>query len=254
MPETGRKLARKAIWAVAAAFLGGIGVWLFSKTQETVETALAGPPLSILVDYDDADPFFPGLVTSALVIDASHSIAELSQEDVEGRHWRNRTWEWSDIATYYHLIRVEFRTPLDEQVIITSIEPRIIARAAPKAGWFVADGGCGAMQVKTAYIDFDAENPRAELSGFEDPDQTLIYVTKNDAEVVEFFARTSEHYVEWVYELEFTTSQGKFSATIDHDGAPFKVSSERGSEAFTFDRETKGFVRVPEWDDGIDMC
>ncbi|AVO36673.1 hypothetical protein [Pukyongiella litopenaei] len=254
MSEDAKPLWARAGWVIAAAFLAGLGGWIFTQTRDRVQASFEGAPLVLHVEHDTGEPMNPGLVTSALVTGTEHRPEDITAAETENFGWRNRSRDWSDIATRTHAIRVEFRTSLAEPVVIRRIEPRILKRADPLAGWFIADGGCGGMALRTAFVDFDAEAPKAMLSGFDDPDTEVFYVSRNEVEIVEFHAMTTSHYVEWVYDIHYTTPAGPQVTTIDNDGAPFRMSGEASSKAYTFDYSTGSIIRYPDWDGGIVMC
>lgn len=255
MSDDSKPLWARASWVIAAAFLAGLGGWIFTQTRDRVQASFEGSPLVLHIEYDTGEPMNPGLFTSALVTGTEHRPEDITTVETENLGWRSRTRDWSDVAAHSHAIRVEFRTSLSEPVVVRRIEPRILKRSDPLEGWFIADsGGCGGMALRSAFVDFDAEAPKVMLSGFDNPDTEVFYVSRNEVEIVEFHAMTTAHYIEWVYDIHYTTPAGPQVATIDHNGAPFRLSGEANSKAYIYNYSTRSIVRYPDWDGGIIIC
>lgn len=254
MAEAAKPGWRQAAWVVATASLAAAGAYLFTLSRSVVEDAVDGPPLRVRVvgerDFLTERP----LVVSALVTDPARTVADLTADDVEAFGWYATTHGWSDVATAVHAIRLEFRTDEAGPVVIERIVPRLVARAAPKTGWFIARGGCGVLPIRRAGLDLDAPTPTVTPRAADGARLAKLFVTRDEVEILQVEAVTERHYVEWVLDVEYSASSGTGSLRIDDDGAPFKLSSEVGSAAYRLDWQTRSFERHPAWDDGIDMC
>lgn len=241
--------------AILSAFGAAIGGFLFTSGQSLVEDAMEGPPLTARVLLASEFQTDRNPVTSTLVPLDGPTPAELGADSVEGANWYRTTWDWSDVATLTHDIRLELRTTLPQQVLIESITPRILTRTEPTTGWYIADGGCGMMMLRLGRINLDDPAPVLRMvNPFEEDTPSQIFVTDSDTEVLQIYATTRKHYVEWVLELAYSAPDGRGTITIDNNGEPFRLTSGIGSQVYVPDWETKDFKRRPDWDNGIVMC
>lgn len=244
----------KVTWAVAAAFLAGFGGWLFTLARSGVELVVNGPALSVRMIPEEDFLSDLALVTSALVSDPAHSISDVPSDRFDSFGWRSVTYDWSNVAAAVHTVRLEFRTEQERPVVIERIEPRILSRNDPIAGWFIGNGGCGSLPIRTGVLNLDEDIPRVQIYDADNTKIDALTVTASDVEIVEVFAHTRRWLVEWTLDIHYSTSSGPSVISIDNDGSPFRLSTEVGSEGYSVEWGNRSFSREPNWDDGIDMC
>ncbi len=255
---------RKIGVATVIAFFAALGTYAFTVTRDTFERTIiiedprSAEPLSARLLVEGQRPFGTKFfVSSPLVIDPARMIDDLTREDAIYPTYREKLGRWSDIATAFHAVRIELRTPLATPVVITDIVPRILERTEPKQGWYIAEFGCGVgfAAIRTAAVDFDADEPVVDFSSPADGESGTFTLTEDHVELFEITASTRDHYVEWVYDFHYTTRDETGILTVDRLGTPFKLSSEIGSRGFRPSVDDgPPFRRVFQWDTGIDGC
>ncbi|MCV3271061.1 hypothetical protein [Roseobacter sinensis] len=256
---------RKIVVATVVAFFAALGTYAFTVTRDTFERTIViedpfppPEPLSARLLVEGPDPFGgAAFVTSPLVTDPDRTIDDLTREDAIYPAYRQKLGQWSDIATAFHAVRIELRTPLETPVVVTDIVPRILERTEPKHGWYLAEGGCGIgfNAIRKAVVDFDLATPVVDFSSPADGESGTFTLTEDHVEVFEITAWTRDHYVEWVYDFHYTTSEDTGVLTVDRLGIPFKLSSEIGSRGFRpVNSADNPFRRMFHWDTGIESC
>jgi hypothetical protein len=254
MSEASTNPLRRPHWVVAAAVLAAFGTYLFGLSRAFIEDVVNGPPLAVRV-IDERDYLSDlTLVTSALVTDPTKTVADLPAAAVDDWGWYHAARAWSDVATARRSIRLEFRTDERGPVVIERVVPRIVRKAPPESGWFVATGGCGLVPVRRGSLDLDAPVPKVDIRAADGGDLAKLYVASGDVEILQIDAYTRRHYVEWTLDVAFSAPDGRGTVTVDAGGEPFKISTEVGSRGYRPDWSSRRLQRYPAWDDGIDMC
>ena len=259
MSDASKNPFRKPHFLIGAAILSvfgaAIGGFLFKSGQTLVEDALDGPPLTARVLLASEFQTDRNPVTSTLVPLDGPTPADLGPDSVENTNWYRSTWDCSDVATLTHDIRLELRTSLPQQVLIESITARVLKRTDPTTGWYIAEGGCGMMMLRLGRINLDDAAPELRMvNPIAEDSPSQMFVTNSDTEVLQIYATTRKHYVEWVLDLSYSAPEGRGTITIDNNGEPFRLTSGIGSQVYVPDWQTKTFVRRPDWDYGIIMC
>jgi hypothetical protein len=230
MADEKTPLHRQIPVILITAFVAGIGGFFANTATGYVRAWLDGPALRVRV-LNGALPAaeLPVAISAMLTGDDAWIEDVVGSPDALDR-WRERSFALSDVATSYHKIRVELRSPSEQPVLVESITPRLLTRADPLGGAFIADGGCGTLQTRKILIDMDEATPSARLletSG--GVSETVLYVSSASVEVLDIMSYTDEHYVEWVLDVAYSGPFSNGVVTVDNAGEPFRLSSERGA-------------------------
>jgi hypothetical protein len=168
-------------------------------------------------------------------------------------------FDWTSkgaIAGSPQIVRLELRATGDEPITVNALRVKVARRAAPLQGWFFANPGCGAEQVRVANVDLDAPTPTVEYEDTEGSSKQLtLSVTRTDVELIEIHARTRTAMVDWTGEVFYSGPDGNGSIEVDDEGRPFRVTSETESDGYRRSIDQPPTLeREPSWDNGIVAC
>lgn len=266
--------ARKAFVAGVALVLGGIGVGIYGSLQGGIERTTKrilkggpGAPLQVTVarpgTFFSAHPWAPYYVMPRRRI-ATPSAVPASAHPSGGSSNDFLDYAWvranGGVAGSAQVVRLQLRGKNDEPVVITAIQPEIVARKPALKGWYLASPGCGAEPLRIA--DFDLDHPK-RFVGYVDAEgresKTLaISITRTDPELVEIHATTRKSLIDWRAKISYSATGGDGQITIDDEGHPFRVSTETASDGYSPDFADSGevtFKRRHAWDGkGIVAC
>lgn len=254
--------------AIAIAFLGGIGAYLATRTTNSIENKLAGPPLVVRVlmpgDFRTGGGLQPYSVTpSTDSTSVKNALRELhfvnagvpdviSKQDSLNEWSRARGGAWGSPQR----LRIELRSRTKEPVTIQGFEVHVVRRKPALAGWYAATAECGPAQVRQARIYLDSNPPQVRFAanGFSpEQSQLTLTVTDTDIELLDLSAITRTGDVEWTAEVRYSGPEGPGRMKIDQDGRPFRVTSEVGSKGYS--NYGSRLERRAEWDSGgIAIC
>lgn len=134
------------------------------------------------------------------------------------------------------VVRLELRATSDEPVTVDAVRVKVISDARPLAGWYTAAASCDFEGVRRARIDLD--RPRRPAR-YVDPGGGAsrapgIKLSGSNPAVIELQAATRRSRVAWTAELTVTAGGGEPQTVtvVDDDGEPFRVTSERSSQAY----------------------
>jgi hypothetical protein len=252
--------ARKVAAGIAAAFIAGLGAWLFGLFKSTAERTFAGSPIGVRVMTSGETP--AGHPYAPYGVMPAGRIPSPSKTDVE-KLANDRGWvlDHGGVAGSPQIVRVELRGESDEPLIVDPIRVNVVNASDPVSGWFVASPGCGGeILVRTIEINLDAAPPSVTyLDDHGQPTEPLtLRVDRQEPQVLELQAYTTRAQVRWTAELPYSTPDGTGSVELNNGGEPFRVTTETASKGYEPHINLKGLGtglhREPGWDNGIDAC
>jgi hypothetical protein len=241
---------RKVIAGLALAFLGGVGAAAFGLARNAGENATkkvfagsSGGPLQVRVarpgTFISGHLWSPYYVIPKNRISGPDTISKAELASLRDKGWVDEAWakEHGGISGSPEVVRLELRGTSDEPVTVTAIRAEVVSeKKPPLKGWYIAQpAGCGPETIRFAFIDLDAAPPTAEY--FKDDSSPAarhlaLSVTRTDAEQIEIWASTKKATVEWRAKIFYSGPKGAGSVTIDDEGRPFQVTTERSSDGY----------------------
>lgn len=263
----GRKIAAIVGGAFLATVGGVIATRAIAVGESTTKSVLGdGPSAPLIVrvlprgSLSDTTLIPPYFVVPRTQVSGPAALAAPVRRALiaDGTEWSTWAREHGAVDGSSQIVLLELRASTDEPVTVTGIDVAVLARNAPMKGWFVANPtGCGLAPVRLATVDLDA--PKPEVGYYKDDespktDHLVLSVTRTNQEVIQLIADTKQALVDWRAEVQYSGSDGPGSVVVDDGGTPFRVSSEVGSEGYTFEFASKKIRRRPDWDNGIHTC
>jgi hypothetical protein len=262
---------KAAAGTIATAFLVAIGgtlaAWVMRGAESATQQVLnlgnePDSPISIRVlepgTYVSAHVYAPYYIVGKNQVADPGDLpqAETADQATFFDHaWAQRH---GAVAGSPQIVRLEIRAKGDEPITINAIGANVLERREPVEGWYVASPICGFEPIRVGLIDLDEPSPTARfLDDAGSPAPLALSVTRTDVELVELQASSGRSAIDWAPEIFYSGPEGEGSLTVSDDGHPFRVSSERASDGYTFGfvGETSSLVREPSWDvNGITAC
>ena len=155
------------------------------------------------------------------------------------------------------IVRLSLRGVTDEPVTVDAVRARVISDARPLRGWFTASPGCEVQPVRLAKLNLDAPRRAARyVAADKRSSKTLsLKLARRDEQVIELHAATRRHRVAWVAELIVRNADGDpTTITVDDNGKPFRVTSERSSRFYLPIYGQSGIIGYARQELGFEDC
>ena len=133
-------------------------------------------------------------------------------------------------------MRLSLRATSGEAVKVEGVSYTVVSDARPLRGWYTALPGCEIEPVRRAKLILDRRRPTVRYVGANKRGlRTLGFeVTRAAPQIIELQATTRRHRVAWTASLSLRDADGNASTvTVDDNGKPFRVTSERSSSFYS---------------------
>ena len=211
------------------------------KTQflddETASVARPAP-LSVTVlrpgSYAAAHPYAPYYVVPRKRFRDPSQLTTLARNKLLSKP--ESTLSKGALAGSPQIVRLALRATSGEPVRVEGVSYSVVSDARPLRGWYTALPGCEIEPVRRAKLILDRRRPTVRYVGANRRGlRTLGFeVTRAAPQIIELQATTRRHRVAWTASLALRDADGHASTvTVDDNGKPFRVTSERSSSFYS---------------------
>jgi len=246
MPPARRRIATVIAALSALGVLGAIGSYYVPGILDRLGSAVTDrEPLGydVITDRTTTPNYvFPDSVAPADFVDVFYDPSRDAQQWI-----RERGGVLADEQT----VRLVLWGRDASVVHIDDVRVKVLDRASPRAGWYNANEGCGAVaDPRIVTVDLDAHPPvHTWYVGGEEVERPAFSVSASEEEVFDVTVYTSRDEVDWVIEVAYSSAERSGVLQIDNRGKPFTVTTVTNARAYLdlyFDGA--GMVRTPSLD------
>jgi hypothetical protein len=233
-------LRRGAIVIVALCVAGGAAYAV--KTQffdDDDSEAVARPaPLSVSVlppgSFAAAHPYAPYYVVPRKRFTDPSKLTTVARNKLLSKP--ESTLSKGALAGSPQIVRLALRATSGEPVRVEGVQYTVLSDARPLRGWYTALPGCMIEPVRRAKLNLDKPRAAVRYVGADKRSSRKLgfEVTRSAPQVIELQAATRRHRVAWTASLALRDADGNASTvTVDDNGKPFRVTSERSSSFYS---------------------
>ena len=257
-----KKVLRRGGIAVVALCVAA-GAAYAVKTQFLDDDDGAGvvrpAPLSVTVlrpgSYAAAHPYAPYYVVPRKRFRDPSQLTTLARNKLLSKP--ESTLSKGALAGSPQIVRLSLRATSGEPVRVEGVSYTVLSDARPLRGWYTALPGCEIEPVRRAKLILDRRRPTVRYVGTDErSSRTLGFeVTRAAPQVIELQATTRRHRVAWTASLELRDADGNASTvTVDDNGKPFRVTSERSSDSYRPIYGQSGIIGYAHQEAGFGTC
>jgi hypothetical protein len=135
-------------------------------------------------------------------------------------------------------------------VLVSSLRARIVQRRAPLAGTPLVCPSAGGAEIRFVRLDLD-KSPAAGVYAELTEDMSMVRrkpvaftLKKNETEVFDVWASTTQCYCKWVIELDLVVNGRHAVKTVTNRGQPFQTTAWNGNRFYRWDYVSRWYLGV----------
>jgi len=240
LPPVLKKVLRRGAIVIVVLCVAAGGAYAV-KTQffDDDGEAVARPaPLSVAVlrpgSFAAAHPYAPYYVVPRKRFTDPSKLTTVARNKLLSKP--ESTLSKGALAGSPQIVRLSLRATSSEPVRVEGVSYTVVSDARPLRGWYTALPGCEIEPVRRAKLNLDRRRAAVRYVGVDKrSSRTLGFeVTRSARQVIELQATTRRHRVAWTASLSLRDADGNASTvTVDDNGKPFRVTSERSSSFYS---------------------
>ena len=257
-----KKVLRKGAIVVVVLCVAAGGAYAV-KTQflddDDSDAAAGPPPISVSVlrpgSFAAAHPYAPYYVVPRKRFRDPSQLTTLARNKLLSKP--ESTLSKGALAGSPQIVRLSLRATSSEPVTVEGVGYTVVSDARPLRGWYTALPGCEIEPVRRAKLNLDRRRAAVRYVGADKrSSRTLGFeVTRAEPQVIELQAATRRHRVAWTASLTLRDADGNASTvTVDDNGKPFRVTSERSSSFYSPVYGQSGIIGYNRVRPRLDAC